>query len=69
MTRSRMPFQSTARLVASACVAALFVMTAAAVARASPNIETISRQTPTSEHTDADALTWRITFSEPVADA
>ena len=69
MTRSRMPFQSTARLVASAFVAALFVMIAATVARASPNIETISRQTPTSEHTDADALTWRITFSEPVADA
>ena len=44
-------------------------MTAATVARASPNIQTISRQTPTSEHTDADELTWRITFSEPVADA
>ena len=69
MTRSRMPFQSTARLVASAFVAVLFVMIAATVTRASPNIETISRQTPTSEQTDADQLTWRITFSEPVADA
>ena len=55
-----------ARLVASALVAVLFVMTAA---QASPNIETISRETPTSEHTNADVLTWKITFSEPVASA
>ena len=57
------------RLVASALAAVLFVMTAATVAQASPNIKTISRETPTIEHTNADVLTWKITFSEPVASA
>ncbi len=58
-----------ARLVAYALAAVLFVMTAATVAQASPNIQAISRETPTSEHTNADVLTWKITFSEPVASA
>ena len=64
MTRSRMPFQSSARLVA----AALSVIIAATTAQASPNILTVERKDPTSENTDADALTWLLTFSEPVTD-
>ena len=53
-------------LVAPAFVAVLFVMTAVPAAHASPNIETILRKAPTSEHTDADTLTWLLTFTEPV---
>ncbi len=53
-------------LVAPAFVAVLFVMTAVPAAQASPNIETILRKAPTSEHTDADTLTWLLTFTEPV---
>ena len=34
--------------------------------RVSSNIETILRKAPTSEHTNADTLTWLITFTEPV---
>ena len=68
MTRSRMPFQSVARLVASAFVAALFALTAVTAVQASPNILTVERKDPTSENTDADALTWLLTFSEPVTD-
>ena len=55
-----------ARLAASAFVAVLFVMTAVPTAHASPNIETILRKAPISEHTDADTLTWLLTFTEPV---
>ena len=55
-----------ARLVASAFVAVLFMMTAVPAAHASPNIETILRKAPTSEHTNADTLTWLLTFTEPV---
>ena len=55
-----------ARLVASAFVAVLFVLTAVPAAQASPNFETILRKTPTSEHTDADTLTWLLTFTEAV---
>ena len=54
------------RLVASAFIAVLFVMTAVPAAHASPNLETILRKSPTSEHTDADTLTWLLTFTEPV---
>ena len=53
-------------LVAPAFVAVLFVMTAVPAAQASPNIETILRKAPTSEHTDADTLTWLLTFTEHV---
>ena len=53
-------------LVAPAFVAVLFVMTAVPAAQASPNIETVLRKAPTSEHTDADTLTWLLTFTEPV---
>ena len=53
-------------LVAPAFVAVLFVMTAVPAAQASPNIETILRKAPTSEHTDAETLTWLLTFTEPV---
>ena len=57
-----------ARLVASALVAVLFGMTVATAAHASPNIQTITRKTPTSEHTDADTLTWLLTFTEAVTE-
>ena len=53
-------------LVAPAFVAVLLVMTAVPAAHASPNIETILRKAPTSEHTDADTLTWLLTFTEHV---
>ena len=53
-------------LVAPAFVAVLFVMTAVPAAHASPNFETILRKAPGSEHTDADTLTWLLTFTEPV---
>ena len=38
------------------------------VTRASPNIYTILRQSPTSERTSADTLTWLLTFTEPVTE-
>ena len=53
-------------LAAPAFFAVLFVMTAVPAAQASPNIETILRKAPTSEHTDADTLTWLLTFTEHV---
>ena len=53
-------------LAAPAFFAVLFVMTAVPAAQASPNIETILRKAPTSEHTDADSLTWLLTFTEHV---
>ena len=49
-----------------ALVAVLFAMTAVTEVWASPNIDTITRKSPTSENTDADTLTWLITFTEPV---
>ncbi len=55
-----------ARLLASAFVAVLFLMTAVPAAHASPNFQTILRKAPTSEHTDADTLTWLLTFTEHV---
>ncbi len=62
-------YSRTTRLVASAFVAVLFVMTSVTAAQASPNIKTILRKAPTSEYTNADELTWLITFSEPVENA
>ena len=41
-------------------------MAAVTAARASPKIETITRKAPTSEQTDADTLTWLLTFTEAV---
>ena len=54
------------RVTAQACLAVCIVLIAPAAAQASPNIETILRKAPTSEHTDADTLTWLLTFTEPV---
>lgn len=61
------PFRRAARLAGTALAAVLFVMTAVTEVRASPNILTVLRKSPTTETTSADTLTWLITFSEPVA--
>ena len=61
------PVRRAARLAGIAVAAVLFVMTAVTAVRASPNIFTVERKSPTTETTSADTLTWLITFSEPVA--
>ena len=51
---------------AAALLALLFATAAATAARASPNIKHITRKAPTTEHTDADRLTWLLEFTEAV---
>ncbi len=43
----------------------LLGLTAGAQAQA-PGVTSIERQSPTAQYTNADSLTWRVTFSEPV---
>ncbi|MCY3777679.1 MAG: fibronectin type III domain-containing protein [Candidatus Aminicenantes bacterium] len=47
-------------------LALLFLTAAATAAQASPNIKHITRKAPTTEHTDADRLTWLLEFTEAV---
>ena len=54
------------RLAGTALAAVLFVMTAVTEVRASPNIFTVERKSPTEKTTGADTLTWLITFTEHV---